>query len=166
MADPTFDLFLSYPNGPAIRGTFTGPSIGNDSFQLSSVTGTVNGQPITGLSTFGGADNILRYAQGRVTQTATSDNGIAFAAGGVDYRFTGNGGSASVTTSANPGASASGNYVVAWTNAPPVCFVTGTRIRTIRGDVPVEELRVGDIAITATGNRRRIRWIGSRTLST
>lgn len=45
-----------------------------------------------------------------------------------------------------------------------VCFTTGTAIRTTRGDVPVEALRVGDTAVTATGAHRPIRWIGRRTL--
>jgi len=44
------------------------------------------------------------------------------------------------------------------------CYVTGTAIRTLRGDVAVERLRVGDIAITASGGRRPVMWIGRRTL--
>ena len=164
MADPTFDFTLSNINGPTIQGTFVGTPIGDDSFQIYAVSGTVGGQPISGLSTFGGADNVLRYRQGRIIQTATSDRGIAVSAGGIDYRFTGNGGSASIETSAAPGVTTFGVYNLNWTNAPPICFVTGTRIRTTRGDVPVEQLRVGDIAVTASGKRRRIRWIGSRTL--
>ncbi len=42
------------------------------------------------------------------------------------------------------------------------CYVTGTLIRTARGDVPVENLRVGDLAVTTSGTHRPIRWIGSR----
>ncbi|AGB72196.1 MULTISPECIES: Hint domain-containing protein [Rhizobium] len=45
-----------------------------------------------------------------------------------------------------------------------VCLVTGTLVRTTRGDVPVEELRVGDVAITASSQHRPIRWIGSTEL--
>ncbi|QGP80161.1 hypothetical protein GL174_04830 [Sphingobium sp. CAP-1] len=45
-----------------------------------------------------------------------------------------------------------------------VCFVTGTRIRTDRGDVAVEAMRVGDVAITASGQARPVTWIGQRTL--
>ncbi|WP_407519675.1 Hint domain-containing protein [Methylobacterium oryzisoli] len=51
----------------------------------------------------------------------------------------------------------------------PVCFVTGTPIRVVRDgaevDVVVEDLRVGDQAVTASGHRRPIVWIGHRTLA-
>ncbi|GJE25497.1 Hint domain-containing protein [Methylobacterium organophilum] len=45
-----------------------------------------------------------------------------------------------------------------------VCFTTGTRIQTRRGAVPVEALRVGDQAVTASGGLRPIIWIGHRDL--
>jgi len=44
------------------------------------------------------------------------------------------------------------------------CFAAGTRIRTDRGNVAVEHLRVGDRAITAARRRAPIVWIGRRTL--
>ena len=46
--------------------------------------------------------------------------------------------------------------------AAVACYVTGTRIRTTRADVPVEALRVGDLAVTASGHVRPITWIGHR----
>ena len=48
--------------------------------------------------------------------------------------------------------------------AQVVCFATGTLIRTLRGDVAVENLALGDLAVTASGARRPIRWLGSRTM--
>lgn len=42
------------------------------------------------------------------------------------------------------------------------CFASGTRIRTERGDVPVEHLMVGDRVVTVTGEALPIRWIGHR----
>ena len=45
------------------------------------------------------------------------------------------------------------------------CFAGGTRIRTRRGDVPVEALIAGqDVAITAAGRAAPIVWIGRRAI--
>lgn len=46
----------------------------------------------------------------------------------------------------------------------PICFTTGTLIRTARGEVAVEDLIVGDLAVTASGTLRPITWIGNRAL--
>lgn len=48
-------------------------------------------------------------------------------------------------------------------NAAP-CFTLGTLIRTPYGDVPVEELEVGDMVQTYDDGSQPIRWIGHRTV--
>lgn len=45
-----------------------------------------------------------------------------------------------------------------------VCFCDGTLIRTVRGDVPVEDLRAGDMVETQSGPKP-LRWVGTRSVS-
>ncbi len=45
------------------------------------------------------------------------------------------------------------------------CFTPGTLIATPRGEVPVEQLRVGDMVITRDNGIQSIRWVGHRPMS-
>ena len=46
-----------------------------------------------------------------------------------------------------------------------VCFCCGTKIRTDHGEVPIEQLEVGDMVQTVDNGFEPIRWIGSKTVS-
>jgi hypothetical protein len=46
------------------------------------------------------------------------------------------------------------------TDVEPLCFLPGTLILTPTGEIPVEDLRVGDSVTTLDGKSRPIRWIG------
>jgi hypothetical protein len=54
----------------------------------------------------------------------------------------------------------SGGYVTIASAYP--CFLRGTRIATLRGDVAVEDLQIGDLVVTATAGALPIKWIGTR----
>ncbi|TNF21055.1 MAG: hypothetical protein EP318_08340 [Rhodobacteraceae bacterium] len=45
------------------------------------------------------------------------------------------------------------------------CFTPGTLIKTARGEVPVERLRIGDRVLTRDNGYQMIRWIGARRLT-
>jgi plastocyanin len=54
--------------------------------------------------------------------------------------------------------------VVTTATAIVACFRAGTHIATPRGEVAVEDLRVGDLVLTISGQTQPIAWIGRRTL--
>ncbi len=44
------------------------------------------------------------------------------------------------------------------------CFTPGTLIRTVRGDVPVERLRIGDMILTRDNGPQPLLWLATRVL--
>lgn len=54
--------------------------------------------------------------------------------------------------------------VIDGTSVEVVCFASDTRILTDRGEVPVQDLAIGDLVQTRDNGPQRIRWIGSRHL--
>ena len=48
----------------------------------------------------------------------------------------------------------------------PICFLAGTNIASPKGQVAVEALKIGDVALTAEGGEVQVKWIGYQTVST
>ncbi|MBB2962876.1 Hint domain-containing protein [Methylobacterium sp. R2-1] len=173
MATQEVDFSISdrVTQAPIAQGTL---SIDPSTNQVLGITGTVGSQTISGLSTFNGATNTV-YRQNITTQLGGvvyryEVVSIGFEAGGTSYYVQGptptfplppTGPSRLVTSDGTDVA------VNASTESQfqPICFVTGARIRTSRGEVAVEDLQVGDVAVTASGTLRPITWIGHREMT-
>ena len=117
----------------------------------------------------GPSDNTaLLEASGRDTIQLTGPN-AASSGQGIYLGNTSNPGdifvfSGGQTTLLSNNTYSNGTVLNIQTGSTPLCFCDGTLIRTTRGEVAVEQLRIGDVAVTASGMRRPIRWIGRRHL--
>ena len=139
--DYTLSAGLSLVNGTSASSGTTG---------LIGLTGKVNGDGTVSLyatnSTVGDTDPTYLYG---ITDTASATSLPASE-------------SFQTLLTAAPDTNIRG---VAFAPQAVTCFATGTAIRTARGDVAVERLEVGDLAVTAGGALRPIRWIGHRRIT-
>jgi hypothetical protein len=168
-ADNTLELAAS-----ATPGTITGlgtkytgfETVTIDSGATWTVAGTIagfNGSTIQGFDTSDRLDlTNLGYSADNTFSLSNSDvltiseNGTAIASIQLSGDFTGE--FFHLTDDGN-----GGSYVTEDDN--PVCYCRGTMVRTDRGEVAVEGLRIGDRVITASGQATPIRWIGRRSYS-
>ncbi len=135
---------------------------------LTSATVTV-GSFISGDTlTVGAADGLsTSFSGGTLTLTGTASLATYNAAlDSVDYGFTAGGDptaggtdtSRTISWMVSDGVADSG---IATSSVATLCFCAGTRIATPDGEVPVEQLAVGDRVLTLDGRAEPIRWIGA-----
>lgn len=132
----------------AVNGNFAQTAGGNVQIVLgNSVSGSWN---ITLLATSGAGGNVVLGAA-----SGDSGNALTFAGGGLEFsaiRFTPTTNDAFINIES--------------LNASIVCYLEGTGIATPNGDVAVEDLKVGDLVMTADGGTTSVKWLGEQPVDT
>jgi hypothetical protein len=164
--DPTVQT-NGYYTATAAAGTYTVLDGNGNAIRTDTITGIGPG----GGQGVGGADNLFRIG----TQPYVDAAGLNYSISNPSDTSLKNNGFVSLyylngyaEDQSPPGVIQNVTQRAYVAPAPPApCYMTGTRIRVLRGlaiqDVPVERLRVGDLALTVSGKPRPIRWIGSRS---
>lgn len=146
-------------------GTLQDSYLANGSVTISAggVTkgNSFNSDPVT-IMTGGSSVNDTFYNSGYNADTSQVQSGGSLIGGKVGSGATVSAGTGSVVQDPSVG---NGGYLIVNKAATDVCFVKGTLILTANGEVPVEDIRVGD-EIACQGKHgvefRPVVWIGSR----
>ena len=181
------DAIFTTSDTPNADGSFTVTGATGTYQTLNAAGAVVDTDKITGISPVGTLaenDNELFISANPATSPIVTLGGVSYTIsnpadsgdgkGNVDF-YDGNGSNAGIvpsdntalnpplyfedeTVSNNPN-NAPANSV---TETAVVCFASGTLITTSRGLVAVEQLSLGDLVVTASGEHRPVRWLGHR----
>ena len=142
-------------------GGFTGGAAGT--WQTDGQNGTTSGATFAG----GAGGYSGGYGGGGGGKLGGGGGGGYGGGGGGGLSAGGGGGSyviSSATDVSQVAATHSGNGVITIASEAPPCYRRGSRILTERGSIAVEDLAVGDLAVTASGALRPVVWLGHRAL--
>ncbi|MGE4480713.1 Hint domain-containing protein [Acidocella sp.] len=92
---------------------------------------------------------------GTVTVTSGTFNGNSYSRHNPYYQY----------TSYQPASGGSYALEDGGTVTDVTCFLAGTKIRTVSGEVAVETLKAGDMVLTAAGQAVPVRWLGRSTIA-
>jgi autotransporter passenger strand-loop-strand repeat protein len=178
-------------NAPVIDGgtlqLASGGSIGSGGIDFAAVSGAYGGKlDLTGMGTGSAFTNnfttVISGFTGKGDKPATSDEIVVQGAGSGNYVIwsQGSGGSGTLDVLSGgtvlesmtlDGTYATGQFIL--TKAGSVdeifynvaCYLAGTLIATEHGEIAVEDLRIGDLVVTAAGGLQPLKWIGTRAYS-
>jgi hypothetical protein len=126
---------------------------------VTAISGTADGAAITGLYT-GPGD----YDDKVVSTTAPQfdTEGLVFNVEGDTYSLFADGGLVIADQNDTVHSPIDNETFI----VDPMCYLRGTRILTPAGEMPVEDLRIGDRVVTRQGGFQAIKWIGRQTFDT
>jgi hypothetical protein len=147
----------SYASTPTTLVSFDGTDGGNPHASLiidavGDLFGTTSGVSI-GLA--GTVFEVAKTADGYASTPTTLAN-VIYPVGNLIADGAGD----LFSTTAFGGANGAGTVFELTDTGFVVCFLAGTLIATPTGELPVEQLAVGNMAMTLGGQARRIVWIG------
>ena len=141
-------------------GTTTGTVVQSGGTQVVGSSGTASGTVVH----LGGAIDVLNLIFSGGASTATLDQKtdvLSITEGATLYTQVLSGSYAGEHFNLMQDNGSGDSNGVYGTLAVLACYARGTRILTARGEVAVEDLRIGDAAVTHAGAARPVRWLGS-----
>jgi hypothetical protein len=109
--------------------------------------------------TWGNTVHITNVAFASGQYQADASNQLTFVSGGLSYTLILDASAVGETFSVVGDALGTGSIITV------ACFCPGVRIFTSRGEIAVEDLRVGDLLATKEGLYKPVAWIGRSTVS-